>query len=91
MAKYLNSVISNNTIIERNIAYIRRKGFLVLKPSINQSNIEFVSSKNSLIYPLQGINQIGINIAKDIITEREKNGLFNSFEDFKRRMPGLGY
>lgn len=90
MAKYLNSVISNNTIIERNIAYIRRKGFLVLKPSINQSNIEFVSSKNSLIYPLQGINQIGINIAKDIITEREKNGLFNSFEDFKRRMPGLG-
>ncbi len=90
MAKYLNSVISNNSLIEKNISYVRRKGINVFKPDINLSDVEFISQNNALIYPLQGINQIGVSTAKEIVKERLLNGKYSSFEDFKRRLPSLG-
>ena len=88
MAKYLNSVLGNVSVIENKLMYARRRGINVLPPNINLSCEYFVTKGNDLIYPLTGIQQIGFQIAKQIIAERE-NGSFKSLNDFKERLPQI--
>lgn len=88
MAKYLNSVLGNVSVIENKLMYARRRGINVLPPNINVSCEYFVTKGNDLIYPLTGIQQIGFQIAKQIIAERE-NGSFKSLNDFKERLPQI--
>lgn len=88
MAKYLNSVLGNVSLIEKKLVYARRKGLNILPPNINISGEEFVTKNQDLYYPLTGIQQIGTQIARQIVKEREK-GLYESLSDFKKRLPQL--
>jgi DNA polymerase III subunit alpha len=73
------------------VAECRRLGIAVFQPDINKSmadfNIEKDSRSNvSIRFGLAAIKNIGIAAIEPIITERRKNGVFKTIEDFCRRM-----
>ncbi len=65
----------------------KRMGINVLPPSINKSGYYFtVDDKNSIWFGLGGIKNIGDDLVKSIISEREKNGVFQNLDDFVHRV-----
>ncbi len=85
MTATLNSYIS---AVNRLVAYIgsaTRMGIKVLPPDINKSFEKFSVENNSIRFGLAAIKNVGENAMKDIISEREANGPFSSFDDFLRR------
>ena len=85
VSKILNNVIgSKNTLIDY-IEYAKERGVVTYKPNVNVSKDTFVVNKVGMFMPLQTIHSIGINTTLDIIKERETNGLFKDFIDFKNR------
>jgi len=65
----------------------KRMGINVLPPNINKSGYYFtVDDKDSIWFGLGGIKNIGDDLVKFIISEREKNGQFQSLDDFVHRV-----
>ena len=65
----------------------RRFDVPFLNPSVNFSGAKCSCNKNSLLLGLEFVKGVGIRHAKDIIEERDENGLFLSVGDFVRRVP----
>lgn len=59
----------------------------ILPPSINKSDVHFNVADGDIIYGLAGIKNVGENVVRTIIAERERKGPFKSFMDFLQRMP----
>ena len=85
MANILNNVIGNTSTLVEYIKYAKSKGLVIQKPNINVSTTKFISTQLGLFMPLNAIFSIGDVVASSIAKEREENGLFKSFEDFKER------
>ena len=66
----------------------RRMHIAVLPPDLNESFEKFsvVKEKNAIRFGLLAIKNVGENIVKEIIKEREKNGRFESIENFLQRI-----
>ena len=86
----LNNRITNADLVKRYTNYVRKEGFKVLPPDINKSRTEFRVEDGNTRFGLGGLKNVGTNVVDQIITEREKNGLFKSFEDFISRMTPYG-
>ena len=85
MSNIMNNVISNTNTLVEYITYAKTHGLLTKKPNINISTDKFVYVKDWLFMPLNSIYSLGDSVAKSIIDEREKNGLFLNYEDFIKR------
>ncbi len=59
----------------------------VLPPNINHSGLNFTVDNGSVLFGLSAISGIGETLSKQIIEEREKNGLYKSFTDLLQRVP----
>ena len=55
-------------------------------PDINSSDVYFVTNQEGIKYALGAIKNVGIESMKDLVIERNKNGSFNSFDDFLDRV-----
>ncbi len=55
-------------------------------PDINSSDVCFVANQEGIKYALGAIKNVGIESMKDLVMERNKNGSFNSFDDFLGRV-----
>jgi DNA polymerase-3 subunit alpha len=55
-------------------------------PDINSSDVYFVTNQEGIKYALGAIKNVGIESMKDLVMERNKNGPFNSFDDFLDRV-----
>ena len=68
-------------------AEAKRLNIEVKPPSINESYLEMYPSKNKreIFYGLSCIKRINNEIIKQIIEEREKNGLYKDINDFIKR------
>ncbi|QMU99344.1 DNA polymerase III subunit alpha [Borrelia sp. A-FGy1] len=86
MAANLTNEINNGEKLSYYIEEAKSMGINVLKPDINQSFREFRVMESSISYGLNGIKNIGGGIVDLIISEREQNGKYKSFEDFIRRI-----
>ena len=65
----------------------KRLGINVLPPDINKSGYYFTSDdNNSIWFGLGGIKNIGGDLVKLIIKEREKNGEYQNLDDFVHRV-----
>lgn len=63
-------------------------GIRVLPPSINESMAHFtVVDDKSIRFGLAAIKGVGLGTIREILTIREKSGVFKSIEDFIRRVP----
>ncbi len=85
MSCMLNYVLSNSSTLASYINYAMKRGLKVLPPNVNVSTDRFVFEANRLFMPLNTIYSIGSVQERAIINERNNNGLFKSFEDFKIR------
>jgi DNA-directed DNA polymerase III PolC len=64
----------------------RRQGIPIRPPHINSSHLEYRAEGNGIRVPLVVIRGIGPELAQRIISEREENGAFPSWEDFFMRV-----
>ena len=65
----------------------KRMGINVLPPNINKSGYYFtVDDKNNIWFGLGGIKNIGDDLVKSIISERDNHGDFQNLDDFVHRV-----
>ncbi len=88
MAALLTSVLDNSPKVAEYIAECREIGIKLLPPDVNESGANFTVSGENLRYGLVAIKGIGWGAINALVAERERDGLFVSFEDFCRRMSG---
>ncbi len=68
----------------------RDMGVKLLPPDINKSGDTFApSDEDGILYGFNGIKNVGDNVVKEIIEEREKNGEFTSLDDLCMRVTSL--
>ena len=74
------------------IVECRRMGIEVLPPLLNESFENFTRLDDKHIrFGLAAIKNLGTDIARLIITERQQGGLFESLEDFLRRIQARSF
>jgi DNA polymerase-3 subunit alpha len=88
MAALLSSILGNRDMVAEYTESCRLMGINLLPPNINESEANFTVSGKDLRYGLVAVKNIGRGFISSLVTEREKNGAFTSFEDFCRRMHG---
>ena len=59
----------------------------ILPPDINTSHYKFMIKDNKIMYSLSAVKGVGIESMKELVLERNTNGLFKSIADFNRRLP----
>jgi len=66
----------------------QKMGIKVAPPDINESLENFtIIDKNNIRFGLAAIKNVGINVAKNIVEERKRGGIFLSIENFLERLP----
>jgi DNA polymerase-3 subunit alpha len=59
----------------------------ILPPDINTSHYKFIIKDNKIMYSLSAVKGVGIESMKELVLERNANGLFKSIADFNKRLP----
>jgi DNA polymerase-3 subunit alpha len=72
----------------------KRNGIDLRPPSINHSNVEFLSeppaadaTHGAIRYALASLKNIGEGAVETVVKERDENGLFSDLSAFARRLP----
>ncbi len=65
---------------------LKRLNIKIIRPDINKCYADFKFSKNNFYYALGALKNVGFEAVKNIIKEREKNGIFKSINDFINRV-----
>ena len=81
----LNNSINNTDKIFVILNEIASQNIEVLAPDINHSNFKFTVKDNKISYGLSALKGVGEESMKELINERDKNGVFKSLYDFNRR------
>lgn len=58
----------------------------IMPPNINHSGMNFTVDKDKVLFGLSAIGGIGESLSKQIIEERENNGIYKSFDDLITRL-----
>ena len=58
----------------------------IMPPNINHSGMNFTVDKDKVLFGLSAIGGIGESLSKQIIEERENNGIYKSFDDLNQRL-----
>lgn len=58
----------------------------IMPPNINHSGMNFTVDKDKVLFGLSAIGGIGESLSKQIIKERENNGIYKSFDDLIQRL-----
>jgi len=65
---------------------LKRLNIKIIRPDINKCYADFKFSKDNFYYALGALKNVGFEAVKNIIKEREKNGIFKSINDFINRV-----
>ena len=86
MAALLSSVLDNSDKVGEYIAECKDCRIPVLPPDVNRSCDSFTVEEGGIRFGLVAIKNIGRGFIQSVMREREKGGLFKSFQDFCERM-----
>ena len=86
IAATMSTELTNTSKIREFIEELKRLKVEIVRPSLNQCSAEFKSMKGKIYYGLGAIKNVGFEAVSNIVKEREKNGLFKSFDDFINRV-----
>ncbi len=89
MAALLSSVLDSPDKVARYTLECTRMGIRILPPDINQSCSGFTVSGKDVRFGLAVIKNIGVSCVDLIVAERERGGVFQSYDDFVKRCSGL--
>ncbi len=82
----MSTELTNTSKLREFVAEIKRLNIEIINPSINRSFAEFKALDGKIYYGLGAIKNVGFEAISNIIAEREKNGLYKSFNDFIKRV-----
>ncbi len=77
---------SNDIKFNKYLDEIKKQGLEILLPNINESTLKFKEFNNKLLLPLTGISNFPIKTILGVLEERNKNGKFESLQNFIYRM-----
>ena len=86
MAAMVTCEVSNTDKVIAHINASREMGIEVLKPDVNKSYGAFTVEEDKMRFGLFGIKNVGEGAIENIVLEREKNGPYESFFDFCKRL-----
>ena len=87
MASLLEGDLDNFDRIVMDLEECQSLGIEVLPPDINLSNSDFtIEDEKNIRFGLVAIKNVGEDIVKEIVLEREENGNFLNLDDFLYRM-----
>jgi DNA polymerase-3 subunit alpha len=86
MTILLSSVTGNESLTMDYITEVRRHHIEVLPPDINLSTDKYILKDQKIVLPLLAIKSIGRSTLQKVIENRETEGPFKDYQDFKRRM-----
>ena len=86
MAALMTSCIDNPGKVAEYILHCRQMGIGILPPDINRSRSTFSVEDGKIRYTLTAVKGIGRPVMQAIEEERDRNGPFQSLQDFCRRM-----
>jgi len=84
MAVALTNVIGSEGHTAQYIKEAKHLGIKVLPPSVNKSHISYETEQGDIRFSLLPIKNIGLNVARQIVKERER-GKYESMYDFVTR------
>ena len=85
LAGVLNNRIDKIDEIAKYVVYMKEKNIAVYPPDVNLSKAYFSVQGNGLRFGLCALRGVGLSAMEKVIEEREKNGKFQSLEDFLMR------
>jgi DNA polymerase-3 subunit alpha len=88
MAATLSADTDNTDKIVKSIAECRKMSIDILPPDINESGQEFKVIGKAIRFGLEAVKGVGSAAIESILSVREKDGRFESIEDFLMRMDG---
>ena len=86
MASLMTCDIDDLSKVAKHIRECQAMDIAILPPDVNESGIEFVSTKDGIRFALSGIKGVGKGVVEAILVERAKGGLFEDFQDFLKRI-----
>ncbi|MBR2956944.1 MAG: DNA polymerase III subunit alpha, partial [Clostridia bacterium] len=91
MAALLTSVLDQTAKVCGYINECERLGIKVMPPDVNSSYGGFVAENGRILFGLLAVKNLGRNLIKAIVEEREKNGRIESFYSFCKRVYGNNF
>jgi DNA polymerase-3 subunit alpha len=86
LASLLTNELGNTDGVIKFINECRENGEMILPPDINASSLDFTIEGAGIRFGLVAVKNLGENAIQIILDEREKNGLFSSFDNFCVRL-----
>ena len=85
-ASLITSVLGNIPKINEYVDECEKINIHVLPPDVNKSDVNFSIDDKNIRFGLLALRNVGRNFVSSIVEEREKNGLYKSFDDFIYRL-----
>ncbi len=85
-ASLITSVLGSVDKMTEYIEECSKKGIKILQPDVNFSQTTFSVDSGNIRFGLLALKNVGRSLTNSIISEREKNGKYESFEDFIYRL-----
>ena len=86
IAASMSMDISNQNKLNEFYEELKRLKVKILRPDINECFADFRNDDNNFYYALGGIKAVGYEAISNIVSERVKNGKFESINDFIQRV-----
>lgn len=86
MAALLTSVLDWSEKVSEYIATARDMGIRVLPPDVNESRDEFSVAGDTIRFGLAAVKNVGRAFMRQLVRERERDGIFTSLQSFCERM-----
>ena len=86
IAATMTTELTNTSKLREFVEELKRLKVEIIRPSINQCFAEFKAVEGKIYYGLGAIKNVGFEAISNIVREREKNGKFESLENFIKRV-----
>ncbi len=88
LAASLNSFLGSSDKVSQYVNECKTLNIQVLPPDVNESSVKFTVVNQKIRFGLAAVKNVGENAILYMISERTRNGYFNSFLDFCQRIEG---
>ncbi|MBP5405150.1 MAG: DNA polymerase III subunit alpha [Clostridia bacterium] len=89
IAAVINDRITNPKEVAKYVNYLRKKGYQVLRPDINEGDVFFTTDGKTVRFGLVAVKAVGEDAARHVIEERKRGGKYKSLSDFFRRQTSM--
>ncbi|MEE5993209.1 MAG: DNA polymerase III subunit alpha [Oscillospiraceae bacterium] len=90
MAALMTSVIHDTEKLASYVEECKKKQIPISPPNINTSESNFIFRDGVIYFSLTAVKGVGNGLSDRIISDRIKNGAFETFADFCKRVSGYG-